>query len=169
MNAQDLVSYLDELLFSKTGKHINTLQMAILRGVLNGQKYADIAQEYGCSKGHAKDEAYKLWKLLSDTLGEDINKSNLRATIDRLGIANNNSQLFNPVQISEINFFPNSSEMEENDDVIRNDQIMMDAIQRKTKRETVPRLVKIGLKAEQIAEALQLPIQEVKKIMASLE
>lgn len=59
--------------------------------------------------------------------------------------------------------------MEENDDVIRNDQIMMDAIQRKTKRETVPRLVKIGLKAEQIAEALQLPIQEVKKIMASLE
>lgn len=91
MNAQDLVSYLDDLLFSKTGKHIDTLQMAILRGVLKGQKYGDIAQEYGCSNGHAKDEAYKLWQLLSDTLGEDINKSNFRATIERI-IAKNSSK-----------------------------------------------------------------------------
>ena len=103
MNSQDLVSYLDELIFSSTGKHIDSLQVAILKGVLNGQKYANIAKDYNCSKGHVKDEAYKLWQLLSDTLGEDINKSNFRATIERLGIANNNSKLFNPVKIGEIN------------------------------------------------------------------
>ena len=88
MNPQDLVSYLDELIFSSTGKHIDSLQVAILKGVLKGQKYVDIAKDYNCSKGHVKDEAYKLWQLLSDTLGEDINKSNFRATIERIKAKN---------------------------------------------------------------------------------
>ncbi|AKV66704.1 MULTISPECIES: hypothetical protein [Microcystis] len=84
MNTQELTSYLDELLFSKTGEHLDSLQLSIIRGVLNGKKYADIAKEYNCSAGHAKDEAYKLWQLLSDTLGEDINKSNFCATVQRV-------------------------------------------------------------------------------------
>ena len=46
MNPQELAGYLDELIFSSTGKHIDSLQLAILKGVLNGQKYADIAKEY---------------------------------------------------------------------------------------------------------------------------
>ncbi len=33
----------------------------------------------------------------------------------------------------------------------------------------IPRLVKLGLNAEQIAEALELNIQEVNKIIASLK
>ncbi|MEL4895037.1 hypothetical protein [Crocosphaera sp. Alani8] len=157
MNSQDLVSYLDELIFSSTGKHIDSLQVAILKGVLNGQKYANIAKDYNCSKGHVKDEAYKLWQLLSDTLGEDINKSNFRATIERLGIANNNSKLFNPVQIGEINVFPNSAtDIEDNDDIINDDKIIVEAIEKKTKRKMIPRLVKLGLNAEQIAEALEV-------------
>jgi hypothetical protein len=54
MNTQELTSYLDELLFSKTGEHLDSLQRSIIRGVLNGKKYADIAKEYNCSAGHAK-------------------------------------------------------------------------------------------------------------------
>ena len=81
MDTQELVSYLDELLFSSTGERIDSLQVAILKGVLKGQKYADIAQEFNCSAGHAKDEAYKLWQTLSDALGEEITKSNFRARI----------------------------------------------------------------------------------------
>ncbi|MDJ0509885.1 MAG: hypothetical protein QNJ64_11600 [Crocosphaera sp.] len=46
---------LDELIFSSTGKHIDSLQVAILKGVLNGQRYANIAKDYNCSKGHVKD------------------------------------------------------------------------------------------------------------------
>ncbi|MFM7578136.1 MAG: flagellar assembly protein H, partial [Microcystaceae cyanobacterium] len=37
---------------------------------------------------------------------------------------------------------------------------------RKGKLETIPRLVKLGLTLEQIAEALDLSLQEVKKITA---
>ncbi|MEA5510608.1 hypothetical protein VB715_12615 [Crocosphaera sp. UHCC 0190] len=167
MNSQELVSYLDELIFSSTGKHIDSLQTAILKGVLNGQKYTDIAKKYNSSTGHAKDEAYKLWQVLSDTLGEDINKSNLRATIER--IKGKNSKIVgNIVQIDKLNFCPNSyPDIEENNDIIPDDQIIIDPIQKKTKRETIPRLVKLGLTAEQIAEALDLSIQEVSKIIAS--
>jgi hypothetical protein len=170
MNTQELTSYLDELLFSKTGEHLDSLQLSILRGVLNGKKYADIAQEYNCSAGHAKDEAYKLWQLLSDTLGEDINKSNFRATIERIVCKNNYGVVVNSNQIDKLNFCPSfSAELEENDDIIKDDQIMANAIEKKTKMVTIPRLVKLGLTTEQIAEVLDLSVPEVKKIIASLE
>jgi hypothetical protein len=166
MDTQELVSYLDELLFSSTGERIDSLQVAILKGVLKGQKYADIAQEFNCSAGHAKDEAYKLWQTLSDALGEEITKSNFRARIEKI-TATNSNLLVNPIQIGKINLCPNSYfDIEENNDVIRDDQIIIESAQKKIKRETIPRLVKLGLTAEQIAEALDLPLPEVKKIIA---
>jgi predicted transposase/invertase (TIGR01784 family) len=45
---------------------------------------------------------------------------------------------------------------------INDDQIIIESVQKKTKRETIPSLVKLGLTAEQIAEALDLSVQEVK-------
>ena len=166
MNPQELAGYLDELIFSSTGKHIDSLQLAILKGVLNGQKYADIAKEYNCSTGHAKDEAYKLWQLLSDTLGEDINKSNFRATIER--IIAKNSQFVGNIKIEKLNLCSGSfRDIENNNELIPDDKVFIDSIQKKTKRDTIPRLVKLGLTLEQIAEALDLPILEVRKIVDS--
>jgi hypothetical protein len=166
MNPQELAGYLDELIFSSTGKHIDSLQLAILKGVLNGQKYADIAKEYNCSTGHAKDEAYKLWQLLSDTLGEDINKSNFRATIER--IIAKNSQFVGNIKIEKLNLCSGSfRDIENNNELIPDDKVFIDSIQKKTKRDTIPRLVKLGLTSEQIAEALDLPILEVRKIRDS--
>lgn len=160
---QDTSRYLSSTIYTK----LDELTL-ILRGVLNGKKYADIAQEYHCSAGHAKDEAYKLWQLLSDTLGEDINKSNFRATIERIVCKNNYGVVVNSNQIDKLNFCPSSSSnLEENGDIIPDDQIMANAIEKKTKRETIPRLVKLGLTPEQIAEALDLSVPEVKKIIAS--
>lgn len=168
MDTQELVSYLDELLFSSTGERIDSLQVAILKGVLKGQKYADIAQEFNCSSGHAKDEAYKLWQTLSDALGEEITKSNFRARIEKIvAKVSKNSQFVGNIKIEKLNFCPNpSSNFEKNDDIIREDQIIFESAQKKIKRETIPRLVKLGLTAEQIAEALDLPLPEVKKIVA---
>lgn len=166
MNPQELAGYLDELIFSSTGKHIDSLQLAILKGVLNGQKYADIAKEYNCSTGHAKDEAYKLWQLLSDTLGEDINKSNFRATIER--IIAKNSQFVGNIKIEKLNLCSGSfRDIENNNELIPDDKVFINSIQKKTKRDTIPRLVKLGLTLEQIAEALDLPILEVRKIVDS--
>jgi hypothetical protein len=78
---------------------------------VNGQKYTDIAKEYNCTAGHTKDEAYKLWQLLSKALGEDLNKLNFRAAIERISATNSN--IFgNPVQVGSINFCPPSQAAE---------------------------------------------------------
>ncbi|MCZ8024580.1 MAG: hypothetical protein ACK4YL_01975 [Microcystis sp.] len=98
-----MLKYVDDLVFAQTGQHLDSLQVAILKGVLNGKKYTHISEEYHCSAGHTKDEAYQLWRILSEALGEDLNKSNFRATIERLGVANAYSNMVNPVQIGNIN------------------------------------------------------------------
>jgi len=83
MDGQDAVRLTDELVFKKTGEHLDNLQAAIVRGTLHGQKYAEIAAGVHCTEGHIKDVASILWKMLSRVLGENVKKSNFRATLDR--------------------------------------------------------------------------------------
>jgi len=177
MESQDLLDYIDNLVFTQTGKHLDNLQFSILTGVLNGQKYPDIAKDYNCTKGHVKDKAYELWQILSKTLGQDINRSNFSVTIRRLGISNTQSHLVHPIQVGNINFYGNSSKEESaiiDDDIqetnktnlYENDyQIIIEQTEKKTKLQTIPKLVKIGLTAEQVAEMLELPLNEVQEIV----
>ena len=157
MDAQKAVEYLDELVASHTGKHLNDLQISILEGVLNGQKYNEIGNNIHRSKGHIKDEGYKLWQLLSDVLDEDINKSNLRSIVDRITGTN--------VQINNINFgsmYANySPEFEEMKKFIGEAENLIKSVKNKTKLETIPRLLKLGLTYEQISHALDLPLETV--------
>ena len=167
MDVQEMLKYMDELVFAQTGQHLDSLQVAILKGVLNGQKYAEVAKDYNCTSGHAKDEAYELWRILSASLGEDLNKSNLRATVERI-IATNSNLSGNPVQIGSINLCPNSSKTTEIDDFELVGEAMvspMEVARRTVKLETVPQLVKLGLTAEQIAQALELPLTDVQQAM----
>lgn len=159
---------MDELVFAQTGQHLDSLQVAILKGVLNGQKYAEVAKDYNCTSGHAKDEAYELWRVLSKALGEDLNKSNVRATVERLGVANSYSHLVNPVQVGSINLCSRSSQTVEIDDfeLVGGATVSpIEAARRTAKLETVPQLVKLGLTAEQIAQALDLPLDDVQQVI----
>ncbi|MEA5420159.1 hypothetical protein VB712_13090 [Spirulina sp. CCNP1310] len=83
MDWQEILHRIDHIVNQQTGKHLSDLQAAILKGVLKGQRYASIAQDYGCTTGHIKDTSYKLWKILSLALGEPIHKTNIRATLER--------------------------------------------------------------------------------------
>jgi hypothetical protein len=181
MDATEVLRYLDELVFAQTGKHLDSLQIAILKGVLNGHKYADIAKEYQCTAGHAKDEAYALWQILSEALGEDLNKSNFRASIERLGVDKSHykSQIIGHYVIGgNINHCSNPSQLKEKSEAENFESISRETstpltskddnieTERKlAKLETIPRLVKIGLTAEQIAQALDLPLEEVEQKM----
>ena len=82
MDIAEIMKFADELVFAHTGKHLDYLQEAILRGTLQEQKYGQIAEEMHVSEGHVRDVAYKLWKILSEVLGEDITKANFRAILD---------------------------------------------------------------------------------------
>lgn len=90
MNSQSFIDQLDQVIYQYTGQHLDTLQVAILKGVLDDRKYADIAENCYCSLGHIKDESYELWRTLSQLLGEDIKKSNAKAAIERF-ITNHHS------------------------------------------------------------------------------
>ncbi|MBD2624783.1 hypothetical protein H6G48_25280 [Microcystis flos-aquae FACHB-1344] len=163
MDTQEVFKEIDNLVFSQTGKHLDTLQIGILKGVFNGQKYAKIAGEYKCSEGHARDKGYELLHILSEALGEDLNKSNVRSAIERLIITNSSNNLVNSGQIDKLNFCPNSPQSPENlatdnSDIIETENLLIEEKLKEAKLETVPRLVQVGLTAEQIAQALDLPL-----------
>jgi DNA-directed RNA polymerase specialized sigma24 family protein len=180
MDTQEVLNFIDELVFAKTGKHLDTLQVAILKGVLNNRKYAQIAEDYHCSQGHVRDASYELWQLLSTALGADINKSNFRATVERGRIVNF-SNSGNPVQIEHINFCTNpaqeseslSSERSESDNKSNNNDVkeypnyqkLLEEAECKAKLEAVPKLAKLGLRVEQIAESLELPLAAVHRVI----
>ena len=83
MDVQEVLRLADHLVFTKTGKRLDDLQEAILRGSLENEKYSKVADEFHCSEGHVKDIASDLWKILSDALGEEVRKSNLCSTLKR--------------------------------------------------------------------------------------
>jgi len=111
MDVQEVLKLADDLVFINTGKHLDNLQEVILRGTLQGQKYSKIADESHCSEGHIKDIASALWKLLSEVLGEEVNKANFRVRLEQVKLSNlwnfNNKDC---VHIGNVNVCENSSQ-----------------------------------------------------------
>ena len=85
-----VLNLLDELVFAKTDQHLDYLQKTILEATLEGYKYSEVAKESHLSEGHIRDSASELWKILSEVLGEDITKSNIRAVLKKHSFINNN-------------------------------------------------------------------------------
>ena len=83
MNVEDVVQWMNNLIFDKTGEHLTPLQEAIVTGVWQRQKYPQIAKEFNCSESHVKKEAAKLWEKLGEELGKDLNKFNFRSKIEK--------------------------------------------------------------------------------------
>ncbi|MBE9183923.1 NACHT domain-containing protein [Microcoleus sp. LEGE 07076] len=88
MNLKEVLKMADEVVFAKTGQHLDNLQEAILRGTMQGEKYTKIAEEIHCNESYVRDVGSKLWPILSEELGEDVNKTNFRSTMERLQNSN---------------------------------------------------------------------------------
>lgn len=82
MEIQEALQWTDRLLLKTTGKYLDSLQRAILEGAWQGKGYKDIADEYHCTSDHVRKSASDLWKLLSELLGEDVKKKNVRSLIE---------------------------------------------------------------------------------------
>jgi hypothetical protein len=82
MEIQEALQWTDELIFATTGKHLDSLQRAILEGAWEGKGYKDISDKYHCSSDHVRKSASELWQLLSDMLGDDVKKKNVRSLIE---------------------------------------------------------------------------------------
>jgi ABC-type dipeptide/oligopeptide/nickel transport system ATPase subunit len=84
MDVNEVLQFMDGLMVERTGKHLDDLQKAVIVGTWERQTYEDIAQQYRFNKNYVGDVGAGLWQLLSQQLGEDINKRNFRSTIERL-------------------------------------------------------------------------------------
>jgi hypothetical protein len=87
MDIKEVLKLADDLLFAKTGNHLDDLQEAILSGTVRGQRYSQIAEDFHCTEGHVRNVASQLWKMISDVVGEEVSKSNFRATLERWQIS----------------------------------------------------------------------------------
>jgi tetratricopeptide (TPR) repeat protein len=77
-----IATWVSNLMLAHTGQRLSELQRTILENVWQGRKYPEIAAQYGCTEGHAKDVGSDLWKALSLCLGEKVTKINCRRVLE---------------------------------------------------------------------------------------
>jgi NB-ARC domain len=102
MDIEEVLQIANHLTFTTTGQQLDSLQKAILRGAWDNQKYREIAQRNHRSEKYIKEVGFKLWKLLSVALEEDVTKLNFRSRWEKW-IASNISNSGNCVQIGNGN------------------------------------------------------------------
>ena len=125
MSITEVLQLADRLVFTQTGKHLDDLQETVIKGVWQGKTYSVIADECNHSESRVRDVGYKLWQILSEQLGEDINKSNFHCTFERLRSScrssfENTTSLHQVVNIginSNINLYPNRTKLERSNSV----------------------------------------------------
>jgi hypothetical protein len=88
MDIAEVLTLADELIFAKTGKHLDYVQEAILRGTLEDATYTQIAREVYSSPSHVRNVGSDLWKTLSKGLKKDITKTNFRAVLEKASFYN---------------------------------------------------------------------------------
>jgi hypothetical protein len=64
-------------------KQLNKIQKLILQHSWQGYSYSEIAKATGYDYGYIKDAGSKLWQMLSNSLGEKVNKQNCQVVLKR--------------------------------------------------------------------------------------
>ncbi|XZO02133.1 MAG: NB-ARC domain-containing protein [Microcoleus sp.] len=105
MNLKEALNLANKIVFEKTGQHLDDLQEAVLKGTLERETYKHIAKDFDCSESSVRKVGAELWEILSEELGEDVSKSNLRSAIERLQVSLFSSNVAqDSVQIRNINY-----------------------------------------------------------------
>jgi len=167
MDTAPILQFVDEVLSAKTGKHLNDLQRKIIEGIVKRQKYSDIADTYGCTAGHAKDVGYELLQMLSDAFDELVDKGNLESVLERQLNLNINfgDRTTNFGNSHTINYINGCSDIPTpTPDKSRSETHEVQGNKNQVKIEMVGKLRQLGLKDEQIAEVLGLPLEVVKQM-----
>ena len=83
MSLEEALKLADKIVFDKTGQHLDDLQKAVLQGTLKRKRYWQIAEDFDYSESCIRGVGAELWKILSQELGEDVNKSNFCSAMER--------------------------------------------------------------------------------------
>ena len=88
MDIKEVLKLAEELIYDHTGENLNYLQKTILQRTLEGQTYKKNSEETYASETHVRYIGAKLWKTLSEILGENITKANFRTILENANIYN---------------------------------------------------------------------------------
>ena len=102
MDVKEILRFADDLVLAKTGKHLDNLQQAVLLASWQGKRYSQVAKEFHCTERHVGNIASKLWKIMSEILEENVNKSTFKPAMERYQISHSNFGNFNFVEKSNI-------------------------------------------------------------------
>jgi hypothetical protein len=81
---EEALKLVDYLVYKNTKKHLREIEVEVLRGVWQKKKYETIACEGYVTCKHIGDVAFKLWKKLSEELGEEVKRKNVCTTLERV-------------------------------------------------------------------------------------
>lgn len=168
MDIPQILQFVDEAVCAKTDKHLNDLQRRIIAGILKRQKYADVAETYGYSAKHVKKVSHELLQMLSDVFGEHVKKSNLESVLERqinvnINLGTKNTRNKNIIDIDYVNNCPAPSTATTEESQAATPAPHQGS-KNKIKIETISKLRQFGLSDEQIAEALDLPLDVVNQV-----
>lgn len=86
MDFDELIFLIDAAVYEKTQRHLRDTEVLVLRGSWQGQGYGEIAEAHHYTAQYLRqDVGPKLWKLLSQVIGEKISKTNFRTALERYG------------------------------------------------------------------------------------
>lgn len=84
MNFEQALEVANAAVFARFGRHLTDVETAILIEAWQSQTYEQIADAYGYSASYfTRDVGPKVWKLLSQALGETVSKTNFQAALER--------------------------------------------------------------------------------------
>ena len=104
MNLKEMLNLADRIVFEKTGQHLDDLQAAVLRGTLQRETYGHIAKDFDCSESRVRNAGSELWRILSEELGENVSKSNVRSAMERLQVSLFSNVVQDHVRVGSINY-----------------------------------------------------------------
>lgn len=83
MDVEKGLEVANTVVLAKTRRRLSPVETAILSGSWQGQTYEEIASSTNYAASYLKRYAGpKLWQLLSDVLGEEVSKTNFRASLE---------------------------------------------------------------------------------------
>lgn len=81
---EEIKHLVDDILFQSTQKYLTDIEVQVLKGSWEGKKYDDIAKELNLANTYIQnDVGAKLWKKLTDIMGEPVSKNNFRQALNR--------------------------------------------------------------------------------------
>ncbi len=91
MLIEEALQLIETIFYSNTGKQLNYIEKEILQAAWNNQTYSSVAKNSYLSAGYIKDVAYRLWKQLSEILGQKVTKTNLRLVLEKKNFVASNT------------------------------------------------------------------------------